>query len=372
MLTRKIMKNLKRLLLLTLTTSLMTLSGCNKDERTKLQYGQMISTDVSMIDYLTLKEKMDDHETFLLAVSSPTCSCWATFRGVLSEYIKNNHVIVYAIPYESFHDASGKTLDTFGLNIQSGYTSFAIVNKGELKANLKSGKDQIFKSSTSFESFMSNMVILPRIFYISLDEVDLLYKKDETSLIYFARSNCSDCSYFNKYFLDDYDVKNTMFILDCETIGIREYDEEGHLTPESQIAWNAFKQAYGLGSDNNPKYGYNTGYVPTMLLVHGGESVNYVSGAVYFNDSVSKDEDGYYISDSYYTSERLPNLQYLQNLDSSFRGLTTLKGHRLNIDEVEAYGEYYFWKQEEAAKLHDSLMNEFLKYAFSVIDFSNF
>ena len=360
------MKMKKAFILLPLSIAL--LSGCDNNKKVDLKYGQMYSTDVSFIDYLTLKEKIDDKETFLLTVSAPTCSCWSTFRSVLNAYIDEHHVLVYAIQYDQFHDESGKSLDTFGLNIQSGYTSFAIVENGELRANLKSGKEQLFKSITSFEKYMSDMVSLPKAFYVSLEQVDELYKKDETSLIYFARSTCGDCGYFDKHFLNNYEISNTMFILDCETIGIREYDEEGHLTPESAIKWAAFKQAYGLGSEHNPDYGYDTGYVPTLLLVHGGESVSYLSGCVYFNDTVSKDDNGYYVSNSYYTEERLSKLEYLND----FSGTKILKGERISEEAITAFGEYYMWDQDDAAKLHNPLAKALLDYALPKVNFTKF
>lgn len=363
---------IRSLLLLPLMFGTMTLSACGETPKVELKYGQMADVNPRYIDYQTLKEKFENNETFLLTTYAQTCTCWSTFKSVLNGYINESHALVYAINYNAFHDTTGASLDTFGLNIQSGYTSFAIVNKGELVQNLKSGKDKIFTDVSVFTQFMSEMVILPKMFYVSLEQVDQLYATDATSAIYFARSDCGDCQYFDKNFLDLYSPNGKLYILDCEEIGIRVYEEDGSLTPESQIAWNNFKANYGLGSSNNPDFGYDTGYVPTLLLVKGnsaeGGKPTFLSGACYFNDSLDQDDKGYYVSNSYYTDERKEKLEYL----ADFKGTSVLKGLRLDASDVGTYGSYIYWNQESAQKYHDPLVKAFLDYALAKVDHDKF
>ena len=82
-----------------------------------LQYGQIIHDDVDYIDYQTLKEKIDSKETFIVTVYAKNCSCWSMLHTNLIDYISKNHIQVFAVNYDNFHDASGKTLDNFNLNI---------------------------------------------------------------------------------------------------------------------------------------------------------------------------------------------------------------------------------------------------------------
>ena len=96
------------------------LSSCQGfSAKIDLQYGQMIHDDVDYIDYQTLKEKIDSKETFIVTVYAKNCSCWSMLHTNLIDYISKNHIQVFAVNYDNFHDASGKTLDNFNLNIPS-------------------------------------------------------------------------------------------------------------------------------------------------------------------------------------------------------------------------------------------------------------
>lgn len=346
----------KQLLFLPLTfASILPLTSCNgTSEKVDLKYGQMISEKITIIDYLSLKEKIDNKENFILSVYTTGCACWSNFRKVAEEYINTNHVSIYGIDYKNFRASDGSSLDTFSLTFVSGGVSVHIFKDGKKKVEIADSKSPILTKISALTSFLEENVILPKMFYVSLDQVDSLYKSSETSLIYFARSSCSDCQYLDNNFLKEYSVTNNLYILDCETIGVREYDDEGNLTPESATKWNQFKIDYGLAKDNNEKYGYDTGYVPSLFLIKGdGISTlpTFLSGSVYFNDEINKDDNGYYISNSYYTEERIANISYTS---------TILKGKRLTNEEVTTIGTYSFWNKEEASKEHNKLIKAFL------------
>lgn len=359
------------LLTLPLLLGIIPLSGCGKTvAKTKLQYGQMIDNEVVYIDYQTLKEKFESKGSFLVTVYAKTCSCWTLFHSVLNQYITENHVQVFAVNYDAFHDESGKTLDNFGLKIQSGYTSFAIVNNGEFTINEKSDNINWFKNQQAFKDFMADKVILPKMFYISLNEMDQLYKSPETSVIYFARNNCGDCTYLDKHVLNSYEAKNNLYILDCETIGIREYGEDGNLTPASQVKWTEFKENYRLASKNNPTYGFDTGYVPTLFLFNGNSNGNpdIKAGSVYFNDSITKKDDKYYVEKTYYTEDRNKNQPYLTN----FTGTKVLDNLEIKDQEVGHWGEYVYWDQDAASKYHTPLVKAFLDYSLDKVTHKGF
>lgn len=367
---------LSHLILIPLSISVLT--GCgksNKVEKAELHYGQMISNSCDAIDYQTLTEKVDNKETFLLTVFAPGCGCWSTFQSVLAQYMEENHVIVYAISYKQFHTPSGESLNNFGMKIKDGYTSFAIFNKGELILDINSEKSEL-KEIETFKKMMSSSVTLPHIFYISKDQVDQLYSSSEKSLLYFARNNCSDCQYFDRNFLDTYQSEKNVYILDCEKIGIREYDDQGDLTPESEAKWIQFKADYGLAETNNPTYGYGTGYVPSLYLLHGsGDSANpkatFESGITYFNDTVTKDGETFTVTSSYFTSERLTNLQFMEGVETK-----VLKGMNVPTSDMQSIvykGEtYYMWKKEAAARYHTPIAKAFLDWAIPQVTHSGF
>ena len=109
----------KLFLLFPMLLSPILLSSCQGfSAKIDLQYGQMIHDDVDYIDYQTLKEKIDSKETFIVTVYAKNCSCWSMLHTNLIDYISKNHIQVFAVNYDNFHDASGKTLDNFNLNIQ--------------------------------------------------------------------------------------------------------------------------------------------------------------------------------------------------------------------------------------------------------------
>ncbi len=344
-----------------------SVSSCGEAKKMTLTYGQMISDEYTSLTYDELASKINDKsESFALTVYANNCSCWSVFKNIINKYVKETHTKIYAIPYSSFRSVDGSMLNNFDLSLISGSVTFHLVEKGEIFNEISDSKSQIIKKYESFSEYMNEYTTLSKKYFVSLEQVNSLYKSEETSLIYFARSNCGDCQYLDTSFLNDYDPANNLYILDAESIGIREYDEEGNLTQASQIRWDEFKINYGLSKDKNPTYGYDTGYVPSLFLVKG-DGVNslptFLSGAVYFNDSINKDDNGYYIENSYYTSERVTNLTYTS---------TVLKDKRLSESEVTSIEGYSFWNQEEASKSYNPLIKAFLDEALEKVTHEGF
>lgn len=365
---------LKKILFIPLFIGLTSLTGCNNTtNKVELKYGQMIDNSITSIDYQSLKEKFLMKETFMVSVHAQGCACWSTFSSILRQYIEENHVKIYEISYDNLRNGAGATNDVFGLNIASGTVSFAIVENGEFKYNEISKKNNnIFKSYEQFKKFMDETVSLPKMFYISLNQVDELFKDEETSLLYFARSNCSDCNFIQSNVLENYNFNNNMYILDCELLDIRQYDDNGNLTSESALLWQEFKDNYYMSSKNNPTYGYDTGYVPTLLLLKGNKDTGkptILSGSVYLNDEIGKNEQGrYYIKNSYYTEERLPSLSYINDsIDHK-----VLKGLEIGSDGVIEYQGNYYWDKEYAKQYHDPLIKAFLDDSINKVTHTSF
>ena len=356
------------------------LSGCPaSDQKVDLHYGSYAQNELTTITQPELASKVDSKESFIAVVSPghAGCMCWQDFKVILNDYIKDNHVIIYEISYNSFFDASNNQLNTFGLDIRKEMETFALFSKGELKTqSVYSSSNSMFKQPSAFKEYLEGLISKPTMYFISLDQLTSIYQSGKEAVIYFARSNCPDCQAVEIDFLREYTVNhreaNKLYILDCETIGIREYDEEGHLTPESAARWQEFKNDYGLASVNNEQFGHTTGVVPTFQLIKGNGasySSSILSSSVYFNDSLENEGGQVKIKESFYSEARKGNLQYINNVETKI-----LEG--MIIPENDYYtmtfglNTYYIWKNECAERYHSPLLSAFLDYALPQVTHS--
>lgn len=358
----------KKITILSLIPILFTLVSCNKEAKMSLVYGSIAEAGIQIINYSDLALKVKNEENFVLSTTPDSnCSCWNTFKIILGDYSEEKNFSVYTISHKELLKAEDSDKPTYGINHMSDRPTFVLFNDGKIfDQRVYDSKDSIFKQETSFITYFEGKVNLPRVYYINKEYMDNLFTKDIKFSIYFARSNCEDCGYINKTSLKSY-LKNHLeydkfYILDCEKIGIREYDENNQLTPASQEKWNDFKDEYGLSNAVNTVFGYNTGYVPSFITYQGGEEVkasSIITMTVTFNDTIEKDGDNYIVSDSYYTTERVQKLEYLKDKEGS-----VLKGLKISKDDVDAYEKYnyYAWQHEKAAKYHDGFLTSYLDY----------
>ena len=343
-----------------LACSLASLAGCSTPEKIDLAYGDTTVSEVTTISFDLLKEKIDSKDTFLLVVQySDGCGCWVNeAKPTIEKYIQEKHVVCYHIKKADL-DAGG---NRFGITIVTGNVSFAIFEDGEVKHCITTQDDETLKKYDQFTSYVESIVNLPRMYYVSLDDVDRMYKTAEKNIIYYSRSTCGDCSYVNTHFLKDWSKKNPgfakkIYILDCDQQDIR-LDDEGKVNAEQ---WQTFKDDYGMSNKFNTVYGYDTGYVPSFFLIEGSlTGVKYLSGAVAFNDSTKKDGDEFVVTNSYYTEERKQHLQYIDDEVE----YSVLKGITLTADDMDYYEkfDFYAWKHESAEKYHNPLLEKFLSY----------
>ncbi len=345
-------------------------TSCGNYRKINLAYGQMIDNQLTDISYSSLASMIEDKKTFVLTVApiTPGCACWAHFKVILQSYISKNHITVYTINGKEFYNAESKLMDTFGLTILSGNETFAIFENGKLRQHrVYNEKDMIFKQEKDFEKYMEEVVNLPKAFEINLTQLDSIYASGKEAVIYFARNNCSDCGYVDTHYLRQYIKENAsmnnMYILDCEALGIRVYDNNNQLTPESKVAWQNFKDKYGLSNAVNTELGYNTGYVPTFQLIKGngvsyGTSV--LSMSVAFNDTISEVDGKYVVTDSYYTTERAEKLSYTAKVDTKVLKGLELTADDVNVIEIGSNFKYIYWTHKSAEKYHNPLLKAFL------------
>ncbi len=118
------------------------------------------------------------------------------------------------------------------------------------------------------------------------------------------------------------------------------------------VEYQAKKNNYGLSHCNNPEYGYDDGVFPFFSFVKKG---NYLSGAVAFNDEVSKVNGKYVITNSYYDQDRLEKFDYLANVQTK-----VLEGMELPASDVSDNGKWISWDKDKAVKYYEPIIDAFL------------
>lgn len=359
------MKKYLALLAVVLTTPF--LSSCQKEkeiEKALLTYGTYIEVGVSNLPELdndSLLEKVQSEEVFLLAVNqgeySEGCLCWSTFLNVIENYINSFNEKVY------IYNAQEQTDSTKDLGIKK-------INQSTPMLYIFKGKDQIAsfsysnkKDKTLFSDITGNemnervhqYVNRPKMFYVDENYIDEKIPKSKTSVVLFMRNGCDDCKYVIPNVIIPY-IDRYQTISDFLLFDMQQYYEMQKQQDDGTKPYDNLKEKYQLMENNGNLLGYQQGVVPT---IHYYESGALKDSAVFFNDVIAKKEDGsYYISDSFYSEDRLTSLHYLNNVQNK-----VLKGMSLSADEVATTPSgYAYWLQEKAAVYHTPLFNAFLDY----------
>ena len=350
-------KVLKLIYLPLLCLTLGSISSCSKgDERVKLTYGEVTHQKYHEISYARFAQMIENKESFLLVVDPKGCACFSYFMKASEDYIRENHLVLYYMKVSDFNGNENK-----GVKVVEGSTSFSIFNKGQIQQSIVSNSStEIMEKKEKFVEYIDQYIKKPNMYYVTKEDLDVMYHQGNKSLIYFARNKCGDCSYINGNFLYDYmyEREEIMYVLDGDET-IRKYDKDGNLINKAE--WIQFKEDYGLAEAKNPKYGYNTpfdaGVVPTFLVVSGdSESTTYHSGAVAFNDFVSKVNNEYKLTTTYFSNARLNDLAYLN-------GLGSLEGIPVSKDEIQFFNEAEtigIWRKENSANSYFTRVKAFL------------
>ncbi|MCD8204472.1 MAG: hypothetical protein LUC16_01405, partial [Coprobacillus sp.] len=178
----------------------------------------------------------------------------------------------------------------------------------------------------------------------------------KTFHVMYEWSTCPDCQYclpevVIPWFRNN-ETSTTLYIIDLAVEGILISDGVSSKTNESYIE---FMTRYGLNESGNETYGYTEiGVVPTFQYREKGEIKD---AAVYFNDEISYEVDkGYYISNSFYSSERISNLKYLTG------DVTPLLGMSVSENEIDINGDEISIIKDEFAKYHTPLLEAYFDY----------
>ena len=358
----------KFLVLLGIPLLFYSLTSCS-DTNGTLTYGTYLEQDLNSLKTLNNDELVNktknDKETFLLATYqssySEDCLCWSTFLNVIVKYSNEYHEVFYLYDTQSKDDSvSNLKIESF-----SDSTPCLYIFKGEkqlVKYSYKNNKDKDLFEDTSLkllDKSIHKYVHKPYMFYVDKNYlVESLSKTKEVGVL-FMRNGCSDCSYVIPNvlipYINDHSFAKDIWVFDMQYYYDLRNDETA--SEEEKGQYKALKDQYGLSTTSNQTYGYQQGVVPTLQYYSEGVLKD---ATVFFNDVVGQKEDGsFFVSDSYYTSERLPNLRYMKGFGKD----SVLKDKAISSENVgQTKSGNYYWMQKDAAKYHTPILKAFLDY----------
>ena len=351
------MKKLIKILVPFLVLSSTVLSGCKKkevsDNRVLLDFGDVHTFETTEITTERLNELVNGKENFLFVVSTNTCGCWNEFRPNLERYIVDNKLICYRMDYNQIKDVAGPGYELYHLS--SSTTTFAIFENGKVKTTLCTSDDsKIMYDEKKFAQYMNENIRLPGSYFITKSDYESIKDSGKNAVIYFARSKCGDCGNLNPGLLRSYvnsrSMEHKIYVVECQPY----YGTDAYQSIKDGFGMSEYIMVDDVKTPNNP-YGFGTGVFPFFSYIENG---NYASGAVVYNDSV---DSNLVVSNSYYTAERVANLQYTN---------TVIQGKQLSEDDVSRYGEYVIWNHDSADKVYEGILNSFLDYALPKVTFN--
>lgn len=340
-------------------------TGCKTKLKARITYGTLVDTDVTEIKYGALAKKVSDaSENFLISVyddseKGQSCGCWkSSFKPVLQEYVKRYHTRIYIIARSQF----GSDDDTFGLTIldsSSTDPTFALFKKGQ-KANqyIYNAKEPMFSNIDSFREAVMNIASDPQFYYVDREYLHkaLFDEPQDKVVVQYVWSFCPDCNDCFPYVLipyaEKYELSTKVYLIDLAIPGIL-LNEEGEFEGTGLQSYVDFLQEYHLSALGDEVFGYDRGFVPSMQVWEKGELKDM---NVYFNDAISKNDQGqYYVSRSYYSEDRIAFLAHANQI---------VEGRILDAEEVDDSESGMSWKKDYARKVHQPILEAFLdKYA---------
>lgn len=338
---------------------LLTLFACENNDgsdKVKLDYGSLIDDGITYISKDELDIKMLDEDSFILAIypgADSLCGCWTVFRENLNRYVQEEERIVYGVDAFSLMGE-----ESYGITLADDRPNLALIEKGKLKHQWlydTKNTQQFYTSYIYLSEHFEKYTIAPNTIYIDQDTLDSFITNSYTFAIAYTWHSCSDCKYcFPNVvlpFFEKEDEAKKLYIIDLEVDGLLLVDGVKDNKNKNYVA---FLNEYGLTSESNETFGYETGFVPTFQYYRDGELFD---ACVYFNDKVEQIDGVYKITRSYYTSERITQLPFLAN--SSIENKVLLD-QTISEDELNITPESVSFKKEAASIYHDPLLNLFL------------
>ncbi len=348
----------KSLFLLPILCASLLATSCDKtDDKISLTFGTYIENAIK-ITYDQLSPKMADNENMIVVVypgDNSTCGCWTTFEDVIDNVVNTYHYQIYKISYSQFMSYG----NPWNFPIFNDRPSLCFVEEGKIKEHIDyntSNVHPLFKSRDELLKVIEEYCNKPNYYYIDEQYLDTI-KNDETFLIGYTWSSCPDCSYsFPNVlypFSNENNFKTKMYVIDLEVEGLL---LENGIKNSDNENYRKFVNEYFLSNAENTIFGYDRGFVPTYQYWENGQIKDM---CVYFNDKISKVNDEYQITRTYYTNKRINNLPFFANLENKNEYI--LENKVLDENEINIYENSYSWKQEYASKYHNKILETFLQ-----------
>ena len=359
------MKN-KFLLVPIVSLTFVVLTGCTH-KKVNLTFGTYIEQSLDSLKHLETSEMFDkaySEETYILATYqekySNECLCWNTFQNVIVNYMNKYHEKVSIYNMDNYGDLQ---MD-LGIEEYNDSTPALYIYQGQkqlAKFTYKNNKDKsIFNDLEAGAMYerIHKFVNKPSIYEVDDSFLENGLTEPREVIALFIRTGCGDCHYSLSNVIIPYtnqiELKKEIWCFDLQDYYLLQNKEDA--TEEEKNQYQNFKHKYGLSEFGNKKYGYGDGFVPTIQYYRYGVLKD---ASVFFNDEIAQKEDGsYFISKSFYSSDRLTSLSYCKDVETN-----VLEGMVLNENEIvkTSYG-YTYWSQEKAAVYHTPLLEAFLDY----------
>ncbi len=338
------------------------LCACNKADEgaVKLTYGSEIDEESTEIRVSQLEQMVSNKESFILVLyqgsGAETCTCWKDFSKVIDEYVQDEIRIIYKMNGLSLEDKN-----EYGLSVQTDRPTLSIFKEGKkVYEEIYDAKStqRFFKHTSDLKDYLDQYTLEPDLIYIDEDTLEYMNTSRKSFHIMYEWSTCPDCQYclpevVIPYFTSN-EVTDKLYIIDLAVEGILINNGVSDKNNESYIQ---FMTKYGLNEEGNNVYGYTEiGVVPTFQYRVKGEIVD---AAVYFNDEIGYEEgEGYYVSNSFYSSERIANLNYLSE------DVTPILGMSVSEDMLDISDEGVSIIKDEFAKYHTPMLIAYFDYYF--------
>ncbi len=328
------MKN--RVFFASLLLPICLLSSCNspsKGERLFFPYGNQQAENWISIDKEEWKELRTAQGSYVVyAYVSGCLTCHDIVEPRLQHLMDTYGIPIYRVNYSTL-DSS----DPLKAGFEAG-PSIAFYKDGK-KINVTNylKNEKVFSNDNAFLSFVEKYIVLPKAFYLSLDDIKRKQQAKDSFSLLFTRSSCSDCSSLFQHVLTPYLWENTvsnLYLLECDVEGIRL--QNGEFSEEN---WNNFKKEWNLTSSS--PYGYLEGVVPTLQQYQNGVLHR---SAVYLNDEYEIDVKS--------GANEGENVSVTITITTSFYEEFIGKTHTFSLVyyassfATEVYSEYRSWANE--------------------------
>ena len=257
--------------------------SCDNNTNKLLLRGNLNNHTTIPIDQITLKNKINNQESFVLSIYLETCEACISFnKEILDSYIEKTKMDIYSvnlIDLENYENYENKPYATEAPQI-------FIYDKGKEIAHLKYeyGKKE-FENFTNFTNYMNQYIMEPKLITISEELLDQKIFSKEDFLLYIGWNQCGDCKLLDTHLLNDYlkenyKIDNVIYYL----------ESENYINDPTK--WKEFTKKYQFDSFRSGRVPtlqfYQKGVIQEMIVYHNDVIENNIVKESFFEDCLNK------------------------------------------------------------------------------------